>query len=311
MKIVIAGATGFIGRPLAEALQRDGHDVVALTRDASGAARSVPAGARAIAWDAQTADGPWAAELRGAGAVVNLAGASIGGGRWTAHRKQLLSESRLRATGALVAAIAALGAGERPAVLVNASGIDYYGDQGTQHEDAPPLDESAAPGTSFLAQLCVEWEAAARKAEPLGVRVVLMRTAFVVGRGAAALRMMVLPFRLFVGGPLGSGRQRFTWIQLDDLVALYKLAIENAGLSGPLNAVAPQAPPQHEVAREIGHVLHRPSFAPAPAFVLRLVLGEMADLLLHGRRAIPAKAESAGFRFRYHEIGPALTQALQ
>jgi uncharacterized protein (TIGR01777 family) len=306
MKIVIAGATGFIGTHLAESLQRSGHEVAALTRDAGKGAGRLPAGVRAVEWDARDAGGAWAQELRGAGAVINLAGASIGRPRWTEGRKRVLTESRVRSNGALVGAMAALPAEERPQVLVSASGIDYYGD----HPGDEPLDEHAPPGTSFLARLCVQWEEAAQQAEPLGVRVVRMRTAFVVGRGAMGLHMLALPFQLFAGGPLGSGRQLFTWIHLQDLVGLYTLAVERPDLSGPVNAVAPDVPQEREVAKEIGRVLRRPSWAPAPAFMLRLLLGEMADLLLHGRRAIPAKAQAAGYQFRYPEIGPALAEAL-
>jgi uncharacterized protein (TIGR01777 family) len=306
MKIVIAGGTGFIGRHLAESLQRGGHEVVALTRDAGRGAARVPSGVRAVEWDARNAAGPWAQELRGAGAIVNLAGATIGRPPWTVGRKRMLTESRVRSTEALVGAIAALPAEARPQTLVNASGIDYYGD----HPGDEALDESAPPGVSFLARLCVQWEDAGQKAAPLGVRVVRIRTAFVVGRGAMALGLLALPFRLFAGGPLGSGRQWFTWIHLLDLVNLYTLAIERPDWSGPVNAVAPTVPREREVAREIGRALRRPSWAPAPAFALRLALGEMADLLLHGRRAVPAKAEAAGYQFRYREIGPALAEAL-
>jgi uncharacterized protein (TIGR01777 family) len=196
-------------------------------------------------------------------------------------------------------------AGERPEVLVTASGIDYYGD----HPGGETLDESGAPGRSFLARLCVRWEEAAQKAEPLGARVVRMRTAFCIGRGAQALTMMVLPFRLFAGGPLGTGQQWFTWIHVEDLVNLYVMAIQRADFAGPINAVAPVVPRERGVAHEIGRVLHRPSSLPAPSFMLRLVLGEMADLLLHGRKAVPAKAVAAGYEFRYPEVGPALHEA--
>jgi hypothetical protein len=279
---------------------------VALTRDAGKGAERLPAGVRAVEWDARDAGGAWAQELRDAGAVVNLAGASIGRPRWTAARKRVLTESRLRSTDALVQAMGALPAERRPPILVSASGIDYYGD----HPGDELLDESAPPGASFLARLCVQWEEAAQKAESLGVRVVRVRTAFCVGRGAVALRMLVLPFQLFAGGPLGTGRQWFSWIHLDDLVNLYTLAIERPDLNGPVNAVAPNVPREGEVAKEIGGALHRPSWAPAPSFMLRLVLGEMADLLLHGRKAVPAKAQAAGYQFRYPEIGPALQEAL-
>ena len=307
MKVVIAGATGLIGRALSGALQRAGHDVVALTRDPSKGAGSLPAGVRAVAWDATRPGGAWAAELRGADAVVNLAGATIGPPqRWTAARKRVLTESRVQSNAALVDAIVTLPAGERPGVFVTASGVDYYGDR---HDDTP-LDESAPAGDSFLAQLCVQWEAAAQRAESLGVRVVMLRTAFVIGRGALALTLLALPFRLFAGGPVGSGRQWFPWIHLDDVVGLYRLVIERDDVRGPINAVTPDVRRERDVAAEIGRVLHRPSLLPAPAFALRLALGEQADLVLHGRRAIPAKAEAAGYQFRYPTLSAALQEAL-
>src|SRR5688572_4810675 len=196
MKIVIAGATGLVGRPLSAALVEAGHEVVALTRNPERDGGRMPAGVRAVAWDGRTA-GPWTAELRGAGGVINLAGASIGSRRWTTGRKRELVSSRVESTGALVAAIGAAPAGERPRVLVNASGIDYYRNDGGEAK----VDEGAAPGDAFLARLCVEWEAAAREAEALGTRVVLMRTAVVLAERALALRLLALPFRLFAGGP--------------------------------------------------------------------------------------------------------------
>ncbi len=303
MKIVVAGGTGFVGQALSRALAGRGHEVLVLTRRPDSTVGS----ARVAVWDATHDAGPWAGELRGSGAVVNLAGASIGGGRWTRARKRVLVESRVRATEALVQAIAALPATDRPAALITASGVDYYGD----HPGDEALDESAPAGGSFLGQLCVQWENAALKAVPLGVRVVQIRTAFCIGRGALALRLLVLPFRLFAGGPLGSGRQWFTWIHLDDLVNLYVLAIEDSALAGPVNAVAPGAARERAVAHEIGRVLHRPSWAPAPGIMLRLVLGEMADLLLHGRNAVPGRALASGYRFKYTEVGAALEDALR
>jgi uncharacterized protein len=298
MNIVVAGGSGFIGRRLIQTLQQTGHAVVVLTRGSHTAMERLPSGVRAVTWE-----GAWEPEVQAADAVVNLAGASIGGGRWTESRKRALVDSRLRTTEAIVRALATA---KRPTALISASGIDYYGD----HPGDETLDEQAPAGASFLARLCVRWEDAARQAEPSGVRVVQVRTGFCVGRGAPALRLLALPFRFFAGGPLGSGRQWFTWIHLEDLVNLYVLAIENDSLSGPLNAVAPHVPRERDVARAIGQALHRPTWAPAPEFALRLVLGEMADLLLHGRRAIPARAQAAGYEFRYPAIGPALEQAL-
>jgi uncharacterized protein (TIGR01777 family) len=303
--VVIAGATGLIGRALASALAREGREVVALTRQPDRAGRRLPAGVRVAAWDGQRA-GPWLEALRGASAVVNLAGESIGARPWTPSRKAVLRASRLLPTDALVDAIGRLAPADRPPVLVSASGVDYYG-----HRDGPePVDECGAAGDDFLASLCVEWEAAARAAEALGTRVVRLRTALVVAADAPALRALALPFRLFLGGPIGSGRQWFTWVQLDDLVGLIRLALAREELSGPLNAVAPDARPQGEVARAVGAVLGRPSWLPAPAPLVRALLRDQGDIVLNGRRAVPAGALAAGYCFRWPGLEAALGSAL-
>jgi len=302
MKIIVAGATGFIGQPLVHELTRSGNEVVVLTRGDSGAG---PADTRAIHWDARTASGPWASELRGADAIVNLAGANIGAKRWTESRKRELESSRIEATGAIVSAIDVLEAADRPKVLVNASGIDYYGDRGDE-----VITEDSTQGAGFLAQLCGRWEAAALDAEPLGVRVALMRTGVVLGKGSMALSRLALPFKLFAGGPLGSGKQWFPWIHLQDCIGLYQLAIENQAARGPINGVAPDVRREKDVASEIGRVLGRPSWAPAPAFALHLVLGELAHLVLDGRRAEPAKALALGYQFAYPRLPEALANAL-
>ena len=227
MKIVVAGGSGLIGRALVRSLLVEGHDVVVVTRRPGGRRQ-----ARSCGWD------DVGAEVDGAAAVVNLAGATIGGRRWTSGRKQTIRASRVETTRTLAAAIEA--AAERPHAFVTASGIGYYGDAGDT-----VVDEDAPPGSDFLAHVCVEWEAAAAGAP---TRHVAVRTAFVIGPGATALRLMALPYRLFLGGPLGGGRQWFPWIQLDDLVAVYRLAIGEDGPAGPVNAVAPQQLRQREVA---------------------------------------------------------------
>jgi uncharacterized protein (TIGR01777 family) len=303
MKVAVAGGSGYIGGHLANSLIADGHEVIVLTRSTAPA---VKPGIRALTWDAQTAAGTWVSELSSTTAIVNLAGTSIGGARWTRRRMSAILASRLAATSAIVDAIRQTPAAQRPRVLVNASGIDYYGDRGDE-----TLTEENAPGDSFLARVSQQWEAAAQTAEPLGIRVVRIRTALVFGRGALAFRLLTLPFRLFVGGRLGSGRQWFTWIHIADLVGLYRLALEPGALSGPVNAVAPDLRRQRDVAREIGHVLRRPSFVPAPAPMLRLALGRQAELLLDGRRATPAKAQRNGFRFQFGDLRAALDDTLR
>ena len=286
MKVVIGGGTGYVGRALAGSLAGDGHEVVAVSR------RAAPGPVRAVDWEGARG------EVDGADAVVNLAGASIGGPWWTPRRQELLRSSRIETNGLLAAAIEA--AAERPAVFVTASGIDYYGASG----DAV-VDETSPPGDSFLARLVVDWEAAAADAPS---RHVAVRTAFVVGRGAPALRLMALPVRLFAGGPVGGGRQWFPWIHLDDLVRVYRLAIEADDLAGPVNAVAPEALRQREAARAFAAVLGRPALVPTPGFAVRLALGEQADLLLHGQHAVSRRL--GGLEFGYRGLRAALEQAL-
>ncbi|HEX3630542.1 MAG TPA: TIGR01777 family oxidoreductase [Candidatus Dormibacteraeota bacterium] len=300
MKVVISGGTGYIGRHLSESLVSHGHEVVVLTR---GRGDVLKPGVRAVSWDAKTPEGEWTSELSSANAVVNLAGASIGSGRWTRKRMAEILGSRLAATAAIVEAMRR--APRRPAVLVSASGIDYYGDRG----DEPVTEESPA-GDSFLARVSQQWEAAAEAAKPLGVRVVRLRTSLVFGRGAPAFELLTLPFRLFLGGPLGSGRQWFTWIHVSDHVGLYRLALDDASVSGPINAVAPDIRRQRDVAAEIGRVLHRPAFFPAPGPMLRLALGRQAELLLDGRQATPQKALGHGYRFLFGELPAALHDTL-
>jgi len=306
MRIVIAGGSGFMGRRLTAAWLAAGDEITLLTRSPAKAGRSLPAGVTARRWDPPIVDDELVAALRGADAVVNLAGVPIGGRPWTPGHKRAILRSRLDATGAIVDAMSRLPAPDRPKTLVNAAGIDVYGNrpEGEMTEDSPP-------GDSFLAGVVVAWEHAARAAEPLGVRVVLARTALIVAREALAWRLVLLPFRLFVGGPLGSGRQRFTWIHVDDAVGLYDLAIRNQAIGGPVNMVALEVPTQRELAREIGRAMHRPAIFPVPAFLLRLVLWGQADIVLHGRIAVPEKALAAGYRFHYPTVESAMRNVIE
>jgi uncharacterized protein len=291
MRIVVAGGTGFLGRPLVARLERDGDEVRVLSRQ--------PSSPRDLAWTPDGTAGPWAAALDGADAVVNLAGVSIAGSRWTAAHKAQIRESRLRATRSLVAAIQQ--AQRPPAVLLSGSAIGYYGPHGEE-----TLTEEARPGTDFLASVCAEWEAEARRAAG-HARVVLLRTGIALEKDGGALPEMALPFKLFAGGPVGSGRQYYSWIHRNDWVALATHALRTRAISGPLNLTAPNPTPNREFARTLGRVLRRPAFMPAPAFALRIILGEMADaLLLSGQRVVPARAEAAGFRFEYPILEDAL-----
>ena len=305
MRIVVAGGSGFLGRRLTAAWLEDGHDVTVLSRTPDRAVKVVPTTATVVHWNPPVGDDRLTSALSGADAVVNLAGVAIGGRPWTPGRKRAILQSRLDATGAIVDAIGRLPAADRPQVLVNASGIDVYGNrpEGEMTEESPP-------GDSFLAMVVVAWEEAARTATAHGVRVVNARTALIVAPEALAWRLVMLPFRLFVGGPLGSGRQRFTWIHVDDAVGLYQLAIRDASIAGPINMVAPEVPTQRELGKAIGRAMRRPAVFAAPAFLLRLVLWGQADIVLHGRLALPAKALAAGYRFRHPTVESALADVL-
>ena len=300
MKVVVAGGSGLLGTALSRALLRRGHEVVVLTR---GDART-HRGARAVVWEPPSL-GPWVGELADAGAVINLAGATIGRWPWTAHRKSLLRGSRLGATRVLVDALAQLPQERRPSVLLSASGTDVY-----EGNDKTPADERMPPSESFLARLCLDWEAEAMRSEALGVRVVLLRTSSVIARRAPYVWVVSLPFRLFVGGPIGGGRQWVSWVDVLDAVGLYLFALESEAIRGPLNVAAPDSRRQADFARSLGSALHRPSWLPTPAWVVRLVLGEQATLALGSRRIWPAKALAAGYTFQRPLLEDALAAAV-
>jgi len=303
MRVVIAGGSGFLGLPLAQRLSAEGHDVLILTRR-----RDFMAGdgrVRAITWTPHGDAGGWGSEIDGAGAVVNLAGESIGAKRWTAGRKQRILESRLLATRSMVAAIRR--AAVPPSVLVNGSAVGYYG----PHGDEIVTEETRA-GADFLAHVCVQWEAEAERASSDRTRVVCMRTGLVLETSGGALPRMLPPFRLGVGGPLGTGHQYWPWIHRDDWMALVRWTIQSPSVSGPVNATAPQPVTNQEFAAALGRAIRRPALLPMPAFALRLILGEMADgLLLSGQRAVPQRAERGGFTFRYAHVDEALQAVLK
>jgi uncharacterized protein len=305
MKVVVAGGSGLVGRGLTAGLMADGASVVVLTRDPATSAARLPAGARAVAWDGHSTDGRWATELAGADAVINLAGATIGRWPWTAARRQVLVSSRIDATRSLVVAIGALSADERPAAMLNASGTDGY-----EGLDREPATEATPFSDTFLARLCTAWEAAAAPVEALGVRLVCLRQGVVITRGAPALRLLALPTRLFAGGPIGGGRQWFSWVDLVDLVGLYRLALADGSLHGALNVTAPEPVQQRELAQALGRVLHRPARIPTPAFPVRLLLGGMATLVLGSRRVVPARAIAAGHVYERPALDDALRNAL-
>ena len=290
--IVIAGGTGFLGTALLDALRRDGHAVVVLTRTAS---RS-----HEVAWSPTDPAGAWTSVLEDASALINLAGVSIASGRWTAGRKAAIRESRTQSTGALVHAIHS--ARKPPAVFLSASAVGFYGVRGDE-----PATETTPAGSDFLAGVCRDWEAAARHASPT-TRVVLLRTGIVLAREGGALPQLALPFRLFAGGPAGSGRQFMSWIHLADWVAMVLWALRTPAIAGPLNLTAPGPVINAEFSRTLGRALGRPSWLHAPALPLRLALGEMADaLVLGGQRVLPEVARQHGFTFRYPTLELALS----
>ena len=300
MRIVVAGGTGFIGRPLCQRLVELGHAVTALTRDPAAARARLAPPVSVIGWQgSRGATGELMTALGNAEVVINLSGAPIAKGRWTEQTKDRLRRSREGTTSALVASLAKLQT--RPVLLISASAIGYYGPR--QDE---PLREDAPSGAGFLASLCREWEAAARAAERLGVRVVLPRIGVVLGKNGGALARMLPVFRLGLGGPLGNGTQWLSWIHLDDLIELLLFLLDQA-VGGPVNATAPHPVTNEEFSRVLGQTLERPVWLRTPAFVLKLLLGQMAEeLLLTGQRVLPARAEAMGFRFRY----PTLSEAL-
>jgi hypothetical protein len=301
MKIVIAGGSGFLGTALSRELTKNGHQVVILTRQDKN--REAAAGVTFARWTPDGRSGPWATSLEGADAIVNLAGESIAAKRWSGPQKQKLRESRLLATRSLTTAIRE--SSRPPRVLVSGSAVGYYGDRGVE-----TLTETSPPGHDFLAGLARDWEAAADDVAHL-TRVALLRTGIVLDAREGALPKMLPPFKMFVGGPLGSGTQYMPWIHGDDWTRLATWTISHEAARGPLNLTAPNPVTNAEFSKALGRALHRPSLLPAPPFALRLMLGEMADaLLLSGQRALPVKATDLGFSFRYSHIDEALANVL-
>lgn len=302
MKILVTGSTGLVGTALVSTLARDGNTVCRLMRPQSAASREARDGFD-VAWNPATGELGGAAV--GADAVVNLAGASIAGGRWTKTRKELLRTSRIDTTRALVNALAKMSA--RPRVLVSASAIGIYGDRGDEM-----LTEESKPGSDFLADLAREWEAEALKAEALGIRVVLARFGIILARHGGALAKMLLPFKLGAGGRLGSGKQWMSWVTLEDVVGVLKFVLENSSVRGAVNVVAPEPMQNTEFTRVLAKTLHRPALFPAPAIALRLALGEMADaLLLSSQRVVPQKLRQLGYSFLHSDLPSALRAVLE
>jgi uncharacterized protein (TIGR01777 family) len=302
MTIVIAGGSGFLGRALSERLRRAGHEIIVLTRRAAG----MPAieGVRYGEWDPDGSIGEWARLLDGVGAIVNLSGASIGDRRWSDERKEALRLSRTLSTRSLATAVRI--ANVKPTVFVQASGVGFYGADLSSRE----VDESFPPGSDFLGELAVAWEAEAHPVASLGTRLAIVRSGIVLARHGGALPQMAQPFRWFVGGPLGSGTQYISWIHLDDWTRLVAWVIDTPTVSGVINASSPAPATNAEFSRAIGNALGRPSWFPVPGFVLRLIVGEFAEAgLLKGQRAIPRRTQELGFHFEHPALGEAVVSA--
>jgi len=300
--VLLTGATGLVGRHALDALSRDGFEVVALSRDPARALAKLPGLARAFPWSG-TEPVPRGATTA-LHAVVHLAGEPVAG-RWTEAKKRAIVESRIESTRRIVDAIAALPPNDRPAVLVSASAMGYYGERGDRE-----VSEDDPPGDDFLARLCVDWEREAKRAESFGVRVVTLRIALVLARRGGALERMLLPFRFGMGGPIGGGRQWWSWIHVADVVGLIRHAIARSELHGAINACAPNPVRQAEFAAVLGRVLGRPASVPTPGFAVRAALGEFATELLASRRLVPVRALESGYRFQFPQLEAALRDLL-
>jgi uncharacterized protein len=302
MKILITGSTGLVGGALVSELAQAGHTVCRLVRPATKREAIRGGSGFDVKWDPVT--GELGAAAVGADAVVNLAGASIAQGRWTGERKRVLRSSRVDSTRALVNALAKMAV--RPRVLVSASAIGIYGDRGDE-----VLTEESRPGTDFLSEIAVAWEAEGEKAEALGIRVVRVRFGLILARHGGALPKMVRPFRMGVGGKIGSGQQWMSWISLEDVIGALRFALENSAVRGPINVVSPQPVRNGEFTTALAKALHRPALFPAPAFALRLMLGEMADaLLLASQRVMPVQLEKLGYKFLHSDLQATLAGLL-
>jgi uncharacterized protein len=308
MKVAIAGGTGFVGRRLVAKLQQEGHEAIVLSRRTDQARQVFPADrypdVTLVAYDPLAAEetaGAWQPWISGCDGVVNLAGEAIAEQRWTPQHKQVLMDSRVVTTGKLVAAIQQ--APVPPSVLVNASAIGYYGTSETAE-----FDESSPPGTDFLAEICQQWEAAAQAVIPQGTRLVILRFGIVLGLEGGALGKMLPVFRLFAGGPLGSGQQWVSWIHREDLVNLILQALTRSDLQGVYNATAPHPVRMTELCNELGQRLKRPSWLPVPGFALEALLGEGAKVVLEGQQVLPKRTIASPFAYQYPTLQEAIAE---
>lgn len=307
MRVIVTGGTGLIGKALVNSLAKDHHEVIVLSRNKNKTS-GFTSGIRVVEWDARTAAG-WGELADGAGAIVNLAGESIAGegflpSRWTPERKRRIRDSRVNAGQAVVEAIK--NATNKPSVLIQSSAVGYYGTHGDE-----PLTEDAPAGNDFLAETCKIWEASTAEAENVGVRRAIVRTGLVLSSQGGVLPLQSLPFKLFAGGPIGSGKQQISWIHLDDHVRAIRFLIDTASARGAFNLAAPSPVNNAEFGKAIGRALGRPSWLPTPGFAFKLAFGELATLLLDGQRVLPKRLQEAGFQFNYPDVEAALRDLFQ
>lgn len=306
MKVAITGATGFVGSLLVQRLHAKGHQIVVLTRNTTFAQKVFPSetfpNVEIIAYTPNTS-GSWQSVITSCDGVVNLAGEPIGEGRWTPERKQEILNSRKLGTQKIVEAIT--NANPKPTVLINASAIGYYGTSETA-----TFDETSLSGSDFLAQVCQIWEAEARKVKDAGVRLVILRFGIVLGNGGA-LDKMIPPFKLFAGGPIGSGRQWFSWIHVDDLVSLILEALTKPEIEGVYNGTAPNPVRMADLSQTLGEVMNRPSWLPVPGFAIEALLGDGAMVVLEGQQVLPKRTLETGFEYKYPNLQSALAQILK
>lgn len=304
MRVAITGATGFVGTRLVQALQSQGHDVIAMVRNAAKAERVLPPGTEARTYDCYDLDSVTEA-LQGAEAVINLAGANLFAKRWSKRYMKEIRDSRVTATRTLVEAMGLLE--DAPAVMISASAVGFYGPRdGEEVCREDELDAENFAPRDYLANVCRAWEAAARKAELLGTRVVRARFGVILGRGEGALAALELPFKLFVGGKVGSGKQVMSWVHVADAVQMLVWALETPSVSGPLNVTAPNPVTNREFSKAFGRALGRPAIVPTPGIGLRVILGKVASVVTTGQRVPPFKATELGFRFQHETVDAAL-----
>jgi len=303
MRAIVTGGTGLIGRALCRELVDHGHEVIVLSRNPDRKEEGLPSQVEAVGWDAQSATG-WGDLVNETDAIVNLAGAGLADGRWTDERKRSILESRVKAGQAVVEAVSA--ATTRPKVVIQSSAVGYYGPRGDE-----VLNEDAAPGSDYLARVCFDWEASTAPVERMCVRRPVIRTGIVLSTEDGAFPKILLPFKLFAGGPMGNGSQYWPWIHINDEVRAIRFLMENETASGPFNLTAPNPLTNKQFASVVGQAMGRPSLMPAPAFALKLALGEMSTVLLDGQRAVPSRLQELGFEFDFATLDAALKDLLK